>query len=70
MKLPSIPNPKASTMVRFHFGMAVLWGLLVIPTVLIWKESILWIGFMSIYAIIVSHLTGWDAAKAEQAAED
>lgn len=68
--MPSIPDPKASTLVKFHFCMAVLWGLLTIPTVLIWKESILWIGFMSIYAIIVSHVTGWDAAKAEAAAED
>lgn len=40
-----------------------LWFLLVVPTVVWWSESTLWIGIMSIYAIVVSHYTAYLAAK-------
>jgi hypothetical protein len=65
-----IPDPPPRFLVRFHFSMLIVWVLLVIPTGLIWRDSILWIGFMSIYAIIVSHFTGWDAARAEEAVKE
>ncbi len=48
----------------------VIWAILVIPTMLIWKDSLPWIVFMSWYAIFVSHGTAWIAAKAEVAADD
>ena len=41
-----------------------------IPTVLIWRESILWVAFMSLYANFVGHFSGWDAARAEQSARE
>lgn len=67
--MPNLPDPKASTLVKFHMVMMVAWALLGIPTILIWKESILWVAFMSLYANFVGHFSGWDAARAEQANE-
>ncbi len=39
----------------------VVWALLVVPTVVWWHNSILWIGFMSIYAIEATHFAAWRA---------
>lgn len=54
---------------RLHAGLAAVWAGLTIPTILVWKESILWVSFMSLYAIITTHLTGIEAAKAKEATE-
>jgi hypothetical protein len=62
------PEPRA--LARFHLVMMVIWALLGIPTVLVWKESILWVAFMSLYANFVGHFSGWDAARAEVSAQD
>jgi hypothetical protein len=48
----------------------IIWALLAIPTVLIWRESILWVAFMSLYANFVGHFSGWDGARAEQSARE
>lgn len=53
-------------MADFHFWMTGLWILLVIPTVFILRQSVFWVSLMSIYAIIVTHWTGFSAAKGEQ----
>lgn len=70
MKIPSFLDPSASAEAKFHFVMVAVWCVLIIPTLTIWRDSIVWIGFMSIYAIIVSHRAGYSAARAEQAAEN
>ncbi len=57
------------THVRFNQIAMVIWFILIIPTMLVWKESLPWIVFMSWYAIFVSHGTAWIAAKAEVAAD-
>ena len=46
----------------------VVWLLLVIPTVLWWRNSILWIAMMSVWANVASHYTAWQGARAEHAA--
>jgi hypothetical protein len=43
-------------------------AILTIPTLLWWKNSILWVSLMSIYAIVISHLAAYSAAHAEKAA--
>lgn len=45
-------------MLKAHIILTVIWGILVIPTILWWKDSILWVGFMSIYAILELHVIG------------
>jgi hypothetical protein len=62
------PAPRA--LARFHLMMMFAWALLAIPTVLIWKQSILWVAFMSLYANFVGHFSGWDAARAETMADE
>jgi hypothetical protein len=52
---------------RFHLLMMGVWALALIPTVLWWKESILWVATMSLYANFVGHFSAFDAARAEEA---
>jgi hypothetical protein len=66
----TLPDPKPATLVRFHFAAMVFWTLLAVPTVVFWRESILWVSFMSLYAIVASHFSGWDAARAEEASDN
>ncbi|AML35397.1 Hypothetical protein EAG7_01651 [Klebsiella aerogenes] len=47
-----------------------MWFVLAIPSVIWWKDSVLWVIIISIYANIVGHLSGYSAARADQAAEE
>ncbi|MEQ4451995.1 monooxygenase [Kosakonia sp. YIM B13605] len=58
----------ARLMARLHLFLALIWAVLTIPTLLWWKNSILWVSLMSIYAIVISHLAAYSAAHAEKAA--
>jgi hypothetical protein len=55
---------------RFHAAMTVVWLVLVIPTILWWRDSVVWVVAMSWYAIVVSHAGAWQASRAEDAAGD
>lgn len=59
----------AKHMKWFHLGMAVLWILLTIPTLLFWSQSVLWVSLMSLYAIIIAHIGAYQGARAERAQE-
>lgn len=50
----------------FHLGGVIIWLLLAYPTIVWWKESILWVAMMSLYTIIIDHLGGYGAARAEK----
>ncbi|WP_416520020.1 hypothetical protein [Streptomyces achromogenes] len=52
-----------------HYCMAAVWAFLVIPTLLFWKNSVLWVAAMSLYANFVGHLSAAKASRAEQEAE-
>lgn len=45
--------------------MTGVWALLAIPTLLWWRESILWVAFMSLYANVASHWAAYQASRAE-----
>ncbi|CAH1457322.1 hypothetical protein [Klebsiella quasipneumoniae] len=53
-----------------HLVAAVMWVGLAIPSLIWWKDSVLWVILISIYANIVGHLSGYSAARADQAAEE
>lgn len=55
---------------RCHLVAAVMWVGLAIPSLIWWKGSVLWVILISIYANIVGHLSGYSAARADQAAEE
>lgn len=52
-----------------HYVVAGVWALLIIPTLLVWKNSVLWVAAMSLYANFVGHLSAAKASRAEQEAE-
>lgn len=56
----------ATTWRRIHVGLAVVWTLLVVPTLLWWRHSILWVAFMSLYANIAGHWSAGQAAAADE----
>ncbi|HBW8413396.1 TPA: hypothetical protein RQ687_000223 [Klebsiella pneumoniae] len=55
---------------RCHLVAAVMWVGMAIPSLIWWKDSVLWVILISIYANIVGHLSGYSAARADQAAEE
>lgn len=55
---------------RCHLVAAVMWVGLAIPSLIWWKDSVLWVILIGIYANIVGHLSGYSAARADQAAEE
>jgi hypothetical protein len=57
---------KASTV---HRCLMVGWGLLLVPTLLFWRQSLIWIVTMSWYANFVGHWSTCEAAKAKECAE-
>lgn len=54
---------------QFHFWSMVIWCTLGAGLCLVWKNSLFWVIFMSWYAIVVTHATGWGAGRAEQEAK-
>lgn len=50
---------------RIHVVLALVWVCLIVPTLLFWSNSILWILIISIYANIGAHFSAYEAAKNE-----
>lgn len=50
---------------HFHLAMTIVWGLLIVPTVLFWHSSILWIALMSVWANFAAHFAAWQGTRAE-----
>jgi len=53
---------------RFHAAMTAVWIALLVPSLLWWKDSILWVIVMSVWANVASHFGAWQGARAEDAA--
>jgi hypothetical protein len=49
------------TMRRFNFWAMILWCFPGIPISYYLKNSVPWVVFLSVYAIIATHMTGWRA---------
>lgn len=54
---------------RFHAGATVVWLLLLVPSLLWWRESVPWLVAMSVWANVAGHFGSWQGARAEAAAE-
>lgn len=46
-----------NTLRKVHLALAVLWALMVVPTILFWKNSVLFVGLVSVYALVITHLS-------------
>lgn len=65
MKLTGLlTNPDHA--VRVHGSAFVFWVLMTIPAVVWWRSSILFVIFISLYAIWVAHLAGMQGALADR----
>lgn len=56
----------ANGWVKFHGIATVTWIALVVPTVIWWKESLLWVALMSCYANVGTHWSAYQASRAEK----
>jgi hypothetical protein len=54
---------------RLHLALVIVWGLLLLPSMTAWRESVPWLVFMSWYAAFGLHWDGWQASRAEDARE-
>ena len=54
---------------RFHGYATLVWVLLMIPSLLLWKESLLWVIIMSVWANVAGHWSSWQAARSERRLE-
>lgn len=54
----------------FNRCATLVWLVLVVPTVLWWRDSILWVGLMSVWANVATHYSAYVSARAEVAATD
>ncbi len=50
---------------RYHLGMLFVWIGLSVPGVLFWKESILFVILLSLYANVAGEFAGYQGARAE-----
>jgi len=48
----------------------MFWLALVMPTVLVWHSSILWVALLSIWANVISHFTAYIAARVDVRTEN
>jgi uncharacterized membrane protein len=60
-----IKRPKSSTI---HTALTLVWVVLAVPTLILWRESVLWVALMSLWANIASHWAAREAAKAKEQA--
>lgn len=53
-----------------HLILTILWIIAIVPTLVWWKDSVLWVALMSLWANIASHLAAYTAAKAGKAIQE
>jgi hypothetical protein len=51
---------------RVHAVFTVLWFGAVVPTLLWWSESVLWVALMSCWANAAAHFSAWQGARGEE----
>jgi hypothetical protein len=64
------PAKRMRFSIRTHRVLAAVWAVTIIPSMLWWSDSVLWVQVMSIYAISVAHWAAGNSARAEDAARD
>ena len=51
---------------QFHKWATIVWILLLVPSVLWWSETIMWVVLMSVWANIAGHWSAYQASRAEE----
>lgn len=55
---------------RLHFALTVFWTIFAIPVLIWWRDSIVLILLISIYANIVGHWSAYEAARSKEVNDD
>lgn len=55
------------SMRRVHAILTFVWLALTVPAVLIWRDSVSFVVFASVYANVAAHWSAWQASRAEDA---
>lgn len=55
---------------RAHLFMACVWLGLAVPTALWWRDSVLWVAILSLYANFASEIAAYQATRAEENGDD
>lgn len=50
---------------HFHAVAVLTWAGLIVPTLIWWKDSVLWVALMSLWANMAAHWSAWQAARTE-----
>jgi len=48
---------------RFHFWLLAAWVVIGLPVSFVLRQSVPWVVFLSVYAIIATHWAGWSAER-------
>jgi hypothetical protein len=51
----------------FNFWATLVWLVLCVPSVLWWKNSVMWVILISLWANVIGHFTAYIAARSEEA---
>ena len=57
--------PSPTFWVRLHLTTTLLWVMLMIPSLLWWRESVPWLVIMSVWANVAGSAASWQSAKAD-----
>ncbi|MGH3783585.1 MAG: hypothetical protein ACRDRO_23930 [Pseudonocardiaceae bacterium] len=63
----SVPKIPPAFYRRLHAVLTLLWAVAIVPTLIWWKDSILWVSVMSLWANIAAHAAAWQGTRAEEA---
>jgi hypothetical protein len=60
-----MPTLTPKTWSRVHLALTVVWVLLMVPSLLWWRESVPWLVVMSVWANVAGSAASWQSAKAD-----
>lgn len=56
-------NPKSQR--KFHGWATVVWFILAVPICILLANSLAFVVWVSVYAVVIGHFSAWQAARAE-----
>lgn len=61
---------RSENFARFNLVLTFVWIALLVPSLLLWKDSVPWLVSISVYANIVGHWSAYQGSRAGVAAEN
>lgn len=70
MRLPPRWLAEPRVLRRVHAVATLVWIALAVPTLLLWRDSVLWVALMSVWANVAGHWSAWQATRVEDDATE